>query len=100
MMKKFIFAVLILALLVGTVSCGSADTSAPAKAAKDFFYEARLDAPVENVEVLSVDMTDDEHAIVKVRVTYGEGMAHMPDQENYKVFLEKYGDEWEVQFTQ
>jgi hypothetical protein len=52
------------------------------------------------VEVLDVEMTDAEHAIVKVKVTYGEGMSYMPSEENWKVFLEKYGDEWEVVMAQ
>jgi len=100
MIKKAL-VMLGIAILLFSVACGSSggDTGAPAQAAKDYFYEAHLDAPVENVEVLSVDVSGD-HATVKVKVTYGEGMSHMPDEENYKVFLEKYGDEWEVQFTQ
>ena len=103
MVKKCIFALLTFTLLFGAVACGPAKaplTSPPAEAAKALFYEAHLDAPVEDVDVLSVEMTDTEHAIVDVRVTFGQGMAHMPPEENYRVFLVKYGDEWEVLFTQ
>ncbi len=54
--------------------------------------------PVDIVEVLSVEI-DEDHARIKVKVFYGEGMSYMPSQNNYKVFMEKYGDEWVVIFT-
>lgn len=102
MIKKCTILVVALALLLGAGGClppgGLAGPGSPGEAAKSYFEEAHLDAPVEDVKILGVEMTDKEHAIVKVRVTYGEGMSHMPSQENCKVFLEKYGDEWEIAF--
>ena len=104
MIKKFIFILLIFVFLFGLTGCSTADnskTGPAAKAAMAYFYEANLDAPVENVEVLNVEMADKEHAIVKIKVSFGKGawMSSEPSEENYKVFLEKFGDEWEVQFV-
>lgn len=88
MIKKFIFILLIFVFLFGLTGCGTADnskTGPAAKAAIAYFDNV----PTENIEVLSVDMDDKEHAIVKLKV----------NDKNMKVFLEKFGDEWEVQFV-
>lgn len=100
MLKKCLLMGLVLILLfslVGVVGCGGGGDAAAQAAIS--YLEANLEA-VETVEVLNVDMTDAEHAIVKVKVTYGEGALYMPSEENLKVFLEKYGDEWEIVFIQ
>ena len=100
MKKLTIFLLIALLLTIALSGCGGNEskTSPAAKAAKDYFYEAKLDAPVENVEVLSVEMTDKGHAIVKIKVSFGKGASWMPSEENYKVFLEKYGNDWKVKF--
>ena len=88
MIKKFIFILLIFIFIFGLTGCGTADnskTGPAAKAAIAYFDNVST----ENIEVLSVDMDDKEHAIVKLKV----------NDKNMKVFLEKFGNEWEVKFV-
>jgi len=98
MKKLTIFLLTALLLTIALSGCGGNEskTGPAAKAAKNYFYEAKLNAPVENVEVLSVEMEDKEHAMVKVKVSFGKGASWMPSEENFTVFLNKYGNEWEV----
>lgn len=100
MIKKCTVFVVALALLVTAIACsptkGPAETGPVIETVESFY--AKLNA---DVEILSVEMTDKDHAIVKVEVTYPPGPAHpYSDTEHEKVFLEKYGDEWEVAFAQ
>jgi uncharacterized lipoprotein NlpE involved in copper resistance len=88
MIKKLIFILLIIIFIFGLTGCNTANnskTGPAAKAAIAYFDNVSK----ENIEVLSVDMDDKEHVIVKLKV----------NGKNKKVFLEKFGNEWEVKFV-
>ena len=88
MIKKIIFILLISIFILGFTGCNTADnskTGPAAKAAIAYFDNVSI----ENIEVLSVQMDDKEHAIVKLKV----------NEKNKKVFLEKFGNEWQVKFV-
>ncbi len=102
MVKRCVLIGLVLVLLAGftvVVGCGG-EAGAAGNAAKRYLEEAETSVPVESVEVLEVEITDEHHAIVKVRVEHGyiadpEGMSIEKVVEDYTVYMEKYGDEWE-----
>lgn len=105
MVKRCVLIGLVLLLLAGftgIVGCGG-EGGAAGQAAIRYFEEPDLDVPIESVDVLSVEMTDEDQAVVEVYVEYDyyivdyEGMSITKLGGNYfTVFLEKYDDEWEV----
>jgi hypothetical protein len=97
-MKKVIYLLLIILLLsIALSGCSNneSNTGPAAKVAKEFLMENY--SHVEEIKILDVKIEED-HAIVKAKVHYEEG-APSYKQENCKVYLEKYGNDWEVEFA-
>jgi uncharacterized protein YceK len=100
-MKKFIYFLLIILLLsIALSGCSNneSNTGPAAKAAKSYYLKEYYNdsSYIEEIKIVDVKIEED-HAIVKAKIRYEEG-APSYKQENCKVYLEKYGNDWEVQF--